>query len=63
VTAAKRCNCETQNCEDLGNHQAGNCDRTPSGRYQMDWLGDVCDRCAEATIANGGASYIHERSA
>lgn len=48
-----RCNCECGYCD----HPRG-CFRAPSGTFTTDWVGDICDHCAQVMISTGGGDYV-----
>lgn len=41
----------------------GSCGRVPTGAVTMDWVGEVCEYCADNIEASGGGGYIHRSKA
>jgi hypothetical protein len=60
-----RCQCESSVCRHhkIENVETGDriltCEARATGRFLMEGLGRVCEDCASAVCANGGAQYIH----
>lgn len=53
-----RCGCEASYCEHTRDLRS--CDATPNGSITMDYVGPVCEGCAQTIRANGGGQYLHE---
>ena len=53
-----RCNCEASYC---GHTHVGDtrCSNVSDGTHVMEYVGPVCDTCAQRVIANGGGAYLH----
>lgn len=60
-----RCNCESAYCyEHGGDVEKRTCDPCPNeadGRFLMDMVGPVCERCADRAIQTGAEKSIFEQ--
>lgn len=52
---ACRCNCESASCS----HAPGSCPAPADPDYRVDYIGTVCNRCAQTLIATGAGEYVH----